>query len=103
MQQLSLFDLPPPPTCAPPPIARPPEPRVIATVPAPDDPAPLLRAGWRQLGGLVWEVRDVGDVYHVTFADESEVAAACALLVHDPTITLRDLLEALGAEEDGDA
>lgn len=51
----------------------------------------------------MWEARGGGDVYQVTFADDSEVAAACALLVHDPTIALRDLLEALGAEEDDDA
>lgn len=91
MEQLSLFDLPLP-------AAPPPAPRVIAATPTPDDPAPLLRAGWVHLRGLVWRAADETGQYDVTFADEAEVAAACALLRHDPTIRLRDLLEALGAE-----
>ncbi len=92
MEQLSLFDLPIP--------APPPAPRVIAATPAPDDPAPLVRAGWRHLRDLVWLAADEAGRYEIEFADESEVAAACALLSHDPAIRLRDLLEALGAEEE---
>lgn len=113
-QQLDMFgDAPPRPTRgkrrpvvdAPAPAPEPEaEPRVIACEWNPDDPAPLLAAGWERRDpdeGLLWRVRDAdGNAYEVDFWDGAELSAACALLRHDPTVSPRDVLIALGAEED---